>query len=133
MCLCSLLRVLQLLPCQLAAVKWPECESAPPNQRPWFSGRKRWSAFSGSERRGVHQGLVHYDKFEQEIDRTLCRFVVVKRELNQKAKLSIYCLVFLTLTLTLTFSHELWVVTEKTRSSVQVAKMSFLIYTIHIY
>ncbi|TWW59251.1 hypothetical protein D4764_06G0007810 [Takifugu flavidus] len=70
---------------------------------------------------------------EQEIDRrigaasavmrTLHWSVVVKRELSQKAKLSIYWSIFFP---TLTYGHELCVMTERTRSQVQAAKMSFL-------
>ncbi|TWW73461.1 hypothetical protein D4764_15G0008550 [Takifugu flavidus] len=54
---------------------------------------------------------------------TLHRSVVVKRELSQKAKLSIYRSIFVP---TLTYGHELWVMTERTRSWVQAAEMSFL-------
>ena len=72
-------------------------------------------------------------RMEREIDRrigaasavmrTLHRSVVVKRELSRKAKLSIYQSIFVP---TLTYGHELWVVTERTRSRVQAAEMSFL-------
>ncbi|TWW65163.1 hypothetical protein D4764_21G0000630 [Takifugu flavidus] len=72
-------------------------------------------------------------RMQQEIDRqigvasavmwTLHRSVVVKREPSQKAKLSIYRSIFVA---TLTYGHELWVMTERTRSRVQAAKMSFL-------
>ncbi|TWW75469.1 hypothetical protein D4764_13G0001310 [Takifugu flavidus] len=72
-------------------------------------------------------------RMEQEIDRwigaasavmrTLHRSVVVKRELSRKAKLSIYRSIFVP---TLTYGHELWVMTERTRSRVQAAEMSFL-------
>ncbi|TWW81747.1 hypothetical protein D4764_01G0015620 [Takifugu flavidus] len=55
--------------------------------------------------------------------RTLHRSVVVKRELSQKAKLSIYRSIFVP---TLTYGHELWVMTERTRSRVQATEMSFL-------
>ncbi|KAK0156391.1 putative uncharacterized transposon-derived protein F52C9.6 [Merluccius polli] len=55
--------------------------------------------------------------------RTLHGSVVVKRELSRKAKLSIYQSIFVP---ALTYGHELWVVTERTRSWVQVAEMSFL-------
>ncbi|TWW78064.1 R2 Retrovirus-related Pol polyprotein from type I retrotransposable element [Takifugu flavidus] len=68
-------------------------------------------------------------RMEQEIDRrigavsavmrTLHRSVVVKRE----AKLSIYRSIFVP---TLTYGHELWVMTERTRSRVQAAEISFL-------
>uniref|UniRef100_A0A8D3C086 Reverse transcriptase domain-containing protein n=1 Tax=Scophthalmus maximus TaxID=52904 RepID=A0A8D3C086_SCOMX len=50
---------------------------------------------------------------------SLCRTVVTKRE----AKLSIYRSIFVP---TLTYGHEGWVVTEKTRSRVQAAEMGFL-------
>nr|XP_049577496.1 glycine receptor subunit alpha-3 isoform X1 [Syngnathus scovelli] len=72
-------------------------------------------------------------RMEREIDRrigaasavmrTLYRSVVVKRELSQKAKLSIYPLIYAPI---LTYGHELWVVTERTRSRIQAAEMSFL-------
>uniref|UniRef100_A0A8C6MDS9 TGF-beta family profile domain-containing protein n=1 Tax=Nothobranchius furzeri TaxID=105023 RepID=A0A8C6MDS9_NOTFU len=55
--------------------------------------------------------------------RTLSRSVVVKRELSQKAKLSIYRSIYVPI---LTYGHELWVMTERTRSRIQVAEMSFL-------
>ena len=72
-------------------------------------------------------------KMEQEIDkrigaasavmRTLRQSVVVKRELSQKAKLSIYRSIYVP---TLTHGHKLWVVIKRTRSRIQVAKMGFL-------
>ena len=72
-------------------------------------------------------------RLEREIDRrigaasavmrTLHGSVVVKRELSRKAKLSIYQSIFVP---ALTYGHELWVVTETTRSRVQAAEMSFL-------
>ncbi|TWW57321.1 R2DM Retrovirus-related Pol polyprotein from type II retrotransposable element [Takifugu flavidus] len=72
-------------------------------------------------------------RMEREIDRrigvastvmrTLHRSVVVKRELSRKAKVSIYRSIFVP---TLTYGHELWVMTERTRSRVQAAEMSFL-------
>ena len=55
--------------------------------------------------------------------RSLCRTVVMKRELSQKAKLSIYRSIFVP---TLTYGHEGWVMTERTRSRIQAAKMGFL-------
>ncbi|GAA6107076.1 uncharacterized protein LOC111191400, partial [Tachysurus ichikawai] len=67
---------------------------------------------------------------EREIDRRIgissavmqliYRSVVVKKELRRKAKLSIYQSIYVP---TLT---ELWVMTERTRSQIQAAKMSFL-------
>ncbi|TKS65493.1 LINE-1 reverse transcriptase -like protein [Collichthys lucidus] len=72
-------------------------------------------------------------RMEREIDRrigaasavmrTLHRSVVVKKELSRKAKLSIYQLIYVP---TLTYGHELWVVTERTRSRIKAAEMSFL-------
>ncbi|XP_061769787.1 uncharacterized protein LOC133560831 [Nerophis ophidion] len=50
--------------------------------------------------------------------RTLYPSVVVK-----KAKLAIYRSIYVPI---LTYGHELWVMTERTRSQVQVAEMSFL-------
>ena len=70
---------------------------------------------------------------DQEIDRwigaafavmrTLHQSVVVKRKLSQKARLSGYWSVFVP---TLTFGHELWVVTERERLWIEAAEMSFL-------
>ena len=70
---------------------------------------------------------------EREIDRrigaattvmqSLYQSVVVKRELSRKARLSIYRSVYLP---TLTYSHELWVMTERIRSRIQAAEISFL-------
>uniref|UniRef100_A0A8C6NNI1 Reverse transcriptase domain-containing protein n=1 Tax=Nothobranchius furzeri TaxID=105023 RepID=A0A8C6NNI1_NOTFU len=51
------------------------------------------------------------------------RSVVVKRELSQMAKLSIYCSIYVP---TLNYGHELWVVTERTRLQIQAVEMSFL-------
>uniref|UniRef100_A0A8C6PEM1 ribonuclease H n=1 Tax=Nothobranchius furzeri TaxID=105023 RepID=A0A8C6PEM1_NOTFU len=72
-------------------------------------------------------------KLEREIDRrigaasavmrALYRSVVVKREPSQKAKLSIYRSIYVP---TLNYGRELWVVTDKTRSRIQAAEMSFL-------
>ncbi|KAK0133440.1 LINE-1 reverse transcriptase [Merluccius polli] len=72
-------------------------------------------------------------RMEREIDRrigaasavmrTLHGYVVVKRELSRKAKLSIYQSIYVP---ALTYGHELWVMTERTRSRVQAAEISFL-------
>uniref|UniRef100_A0AAV2JL93 ribonuclease H n=1 Tax=Knipowitschia caucasica TaxID=637954 RepID=A0AAV2JL93_KNICA len=72
-------------------------------------------------------------RMEHEIDRrigaacavmrSLYRTVVVKRELSRKAKLSIYRSIFVP---SLTYGHELWVMTERTRSRIQAVEMSFL-------
>ena len=55
--------------------------------------------------------------------RTLHRSIVVKKELSQKVKLSIYWSIYVP---TLTYGHELWVVTERTRLRIQAAEMGFL-------
>ena len=55
--------------------------------------------------------------------RTLKQSVVVKREVSQNAKLSIYRSIYV---LTLTQGHLLWVVTKRMRSSKQGAKMNLL-------
>ncbi|KAK5868011.1 hypothetical protein PBY51_012458 [Eleginops maclovinus] len=47
----------------------------------------------------------------------------MKRELSQKAKLSVYRAIFVP---TLTYGHEGWVMTERTRSRIQAAEMRFL-------
>ncbi|KAK0137162.1 Complement C3 [Merluccius polli] len=72
-------------------------------------------------------------KMEREMDRrigaasavmrALYQTVVVKRKLSRKAKLSIYQSIYVP---TLTYGHQLWVVTESTRSRIQAAEMSFL-------
>ncbi|TWW54789.1 hypothetical protein D4764_0289820 [Takifugu flavidus] len=72
-------------------------------------------------------------RMEQEINRrigaasavmrTLHWSIVVKRELSQKAKLSIYRSIFVPI---LTYGHELWVMTRRTRSRVQAAETIFL-------
>ncbi|KAK3533211.1 hypothetical protein QTP70_013614 [Hemibagrus guttatus] len=55
--------------------------------------------------------------------RSMYRSVVVKKELSRKAKLSIYQSIYAP---TLTYGHELWVMTERVRSQIQVVEMSFL-------
>ncbi|KAK3561115.1 hypothetical protein QTP86_028310, partial [Hemibagrus guttatus] len=55
--------------------------------------------------------------------RSMYRSVVVKKELSRKAKRSIYQSIYVP---TLTYGHELWVMTERVRSRIQVAEMSFL-------
>ncbi len=72
-------------------------------------------------------------RMEREIDRrigaasavmrSMYRSVVVKKELSRKAKLSIYLSIYVP---TLTYGHEHWVMTERTRSRIQAAEMSFL-------
>ncbi|KAF7641692.1 hypothetical protein LDENG_00274630, partial [Lucifuga dentata] len=47
-----------------------------------------------------------------EVLRTLYWTVMVKRELSQKVRLSIYQSIYVPI---LTYGHELWVVTERTR------------------
>ncbi|KAK3574904.1 hypothetical protein QTP86_018369, partial [Hemibagrus guttatus] len=55
--------------------------------------------------------------------RSMYRSVVVKKELSRKVKLSIYQSIYVP---TLTYGHELWVMTERVRSRTQAAEMSFL-------
>ena len=55
--------------------------------------------------------------------RSLYRTVATKRELSRKAKLSIYRSIFVPI---LTYGHEGWVMTERTRSRIKAAEMSFL-------
>ena len=72
-------------------------------------------------------------RMEREIDRrigassavmwSMYLSVVVKKELSCKLKLSIYLSIYVP---TLTYGHELWVMTERTRSQIQVAEISFL-------
>ncbi len=72
-------------------------------------------------------------RMEREIDgrigaaaaemRSMYRSVVVKKELSLKAKLSICRSIYVP---TLTYGHELWVMTKRTRSWIQAAEMSFL-------
>ncbi|KAJ0004772.1 hypothetical protein NQD34_010986 [Periophthalmus magnuspinnatus] len=73
------------------------------------------------------------ERMEREIDRrigaasavmrSLYRSVVMKKELSRKAKLSIYRSIYVP---TLTYGHELWVMTKRTRSRIQAAEMGFL-------
>ncbi len=51
------------------------------------------------------------------------RTVVIKRELSQKGKLLIDQSIYV---LTLTYGHELWVVTKRMKSWIQAAEMRFL-------
>ncbi|XP_061647372.1 uncharacterized protein LOC133486367 [Phyllopteryx taeniolatus] len=67
-------------------------------------------------------------RMEREIDRRIGAASAVMRTLHRsivvkKAKLSIYRSIYVP---TLTYGHELWVVTERTRSRIQAAEMSFL-------
>ncbi|KAK3555547.1 hypothetical protein QTP86_021786, partial [Hemibagrus guttatus] len=55
--------------------------------------------------------------------RSMYQAVVVKKELRRKAKLSIYQSIYVP---TLTYGHELWVMTKGVRSQIQAAEMSFL-------
>ncbi|KAK3506410.1 hypothetical protein QTP70_009330 [Hemibagrus guttatus] len=55
--------------------------------------------------------------------RSMYRSIVMKKELSRKAKLSIYQSIYVP---TLTYVHELWVMTERVRSQIQAAEMSFL-------
>ncbi|KAI3351275.1 hypothetical protein L3Q82_005828 [Scortum barcoo] len=90
--------------------------------------RKGWLAFSGlvvlpqvEECLGVL--FTSEGKMEREIDRrigaastvmlSVCQTVVVKKELSRKTKLSIYRSIYVP---TLTYGHELWIMTERTGS-----------------
>lgn len=55
--------------------------------------------------------------------RTLNQFVVVKKELSQKEKFSIYWLINIP---TLIYGHKLLTLTERTRYRVQASEMIFL-------
>ena len=55
--------------------------------------------------------------------RELNRSVVLKKELCNKAKISVFKSVY---TPILTYGHESWVMTERTRSRIQAAEMRFL-------
>src|SRR5690606_19463265 len=70
---------------------------------------------------------------EKEIDRRIAQASVVARELwrlvvcnarlSQEAKLAVYRSLFKSI---LTYGHESWILTERTRSRVQAAEMRFL-------
>jgi len=60
---------------------------------------------------------------DRQADRCSCTGPSGEEELSRMAKLSICWSVYVP---TLTDGHELWVVTERTRSRIQAAKMSFL-------
>ncbi len=60
-------------------------------------------------------------KQEREMDRQLCAASVVKQDCHGEAGVELEGYVP-----TLTYGHELWVVTERTRLQVQAAEMSFL-------
>ncbi|KAK3544435.1 hypothetical protein QTP86_012124 [Hemibagrus guttatus] len=55
--------------------------------------------------------------------RSMYRSVVVKKELSRKAKLLIYQSIYVP---TLTYGHELWVMTERVRARIHATEMSFL-------
>ncbi|KAK3530551.1 hypothetical protein QTP86_027917 [Hemibagrus guttatus] len=57
------------------------------------------------------------------VRRSMYRSVVVKKELSRKVKLSIYQSIYVP---TITYGHELWAMTERVRSRIQAAEMSFL-------
>ncbi|KAK3518183.1 hypothetical protein QTP70_033879 [Hemibagrus guttatus] len=72
-------------------------------------------------------------RMDREIDRrigaaaavmqSMYRSVVVKKELSRKVKFSVYQSIYVP---TLTYGHELWVMTKRIRSRIQAAEMSFL-------
>ena len=55
--------------------------------------------------------------------RALHYSVVMKRELSNKAELTVFYTVFVSI---LTYGHESWVMAERVRSQVQASKMRFL-------
>ena len=55
--------------------------------------------------------------------RALHYSVVMKRELSEKAKLSIFKAIFVPI---LTYGHEFWVMTERMRLQLQASEMRFL-------
>ena len=55
--------------------------------------------------------------------RELYRTIVAKKELSNRAKLAVFNSVYVP---TLTYGHEIWVMTEKMRSRVQAAEMRYL-------
>ncbi|TWW64971.1 hypothetical protein D4764_22G0006180 [Takifugu flavidus] len=60
-------------------------------------------------------------RMEREIDRRIG--AASAKELSRKAKLSIYRSIYVPI---LTYGHQRWVMTERTRSRIQAAEMSFL-------
>ncbi|KAI3371780.1 hypothetical protein L3Q82_024339 [Scortum barcoo] len=101
------------------------------DRQPWFSNRKRVACplrVGGEVLPQVEEfkylGVLFTSegKMEREIDRrigaasavmrSVYRTVVVKKELSRKAKLSIYRSIYAP---TLTYGHELWVMTERTK------------------
>ena len=80
------------------------------------------AAFSNSGRAESREQRAESREQRAEL-RSLCRTVVMERELRQKAKLSIYRSISVP---TLSYGHEGWVVTERTRSRIQAAEMGFL-------
>ncbi len=99
--------------------------------------KRFWSSHARCNTSQCDWPLTHYisshGRLEQEIDRqlgvvlavmqVLCQTIMVKKELSQKAKLSIYQSIYVP---ALTYGHELWVVTERMRLRIQAAEMSFL-------
>ena len=55
--------------------------------------------------------------------RELYRTIVAKKELSKEAKLSVFKSIYVP---TLTYGHEIWVMTERMRSRVQASEMRFL-------
>ncbi len=105
-------------------VKQLEWGPAPLNLRPWFSAENRWTVH-------FEYGVSPYPKWrssgiwgttEQEIGRrigavgavlrSLYLTAVTRRQLNQKAKFSIYRSIFVP---SLSYGHEGWIATERMR------------------
>ncbi|TWW62296.1 hypothetical protein D4764_04G0009430 [Takifugu flavidus] len=66
-------------------------------------------------------------RMEREIDRRIGAASAVMRTLHRSVVVKIYRSIYRSIFVpTLTYGHELWVMTERTRSRVQAAEMSFL-------
>lgn len=63
------------------------------------------------------------------VTRALRRTILVKKELSQKAKLSIYWSIYVQ---SLTYGHELWVETERMRWRIQAAEISLEVSEINL-
>lgn len=109
--------------------------SVKPNTRPWSSARKGWFSLSRLVEGFKYLGVLFASegKIEHEIDRwlkaasavmqSMYRPSMLNKERSQKAKFSIYWSIHAP---TFTYGLELWAVTERTRSQIQAAKISFL-------
>ena len=91
-----------------------------------MSSCPKWSSLSilGSCSRVRVQGNMRWARESEQRERFCIYFATPWwwRELSQKAKLSIYRSIFVP---TLTYGHEGWVMTERTRSRIQSVEMGF--------